>query len=222
MAKLTIELLEIVEMYTDDDKSIIDRISESAPKIFDFPYPIWDEGYRQTLNTKIIAHYIRDEISAETIGLWKLNMWRKMNEIMPYYNELYLTTLEKFDPKNEIDLTTLVDRKVAGSNDDTSSGTTIDTNENLGKDYPQAVVNGADSQFYGSQGSSGTGKSEGKTERHSENEGKEDAVTTRKGRTGARTQADLITSFREAIINIDVLIIEELRTQFTSTWYWRN
>lgn len=59
---------------------------------FDFglkDYPIFDEEYRILLNNKILMHYYMDEIGFETAGLFKVYLNNKMNEIMPYYNELY-------------------------------------------------------------------------------------------------------------------------------------
>lgn len=67
-------------------------------------YPIFDEGYREGLNQKIIDHYYFQEIGFETPGLFKRFLMRRMNEIMPMYNQLYLSTLIEFDPlvTNEI------------------------------------------------------------------------------------------------------------------------
>lgn len=52
-------------------------------------YPLWDETYREHLNTKIIRHYYMREIGVETMGYFRLMMKRTMHEIMPYYNQLY-------------------------------------------------------------------------------------------------------------------------------------
>lgn len=52
-------------------------------------YPIFDELYRETLNTKIIRRYYFREIGFETMGLFRWKMHETMHEIMPYYNQLY-------------------------------------------------------------------------------------------------------------------------------------
>ena len=54
-------------------------------------YPIFDETHREELNKKIIDHYYLREIGFETVGLFKRHLNVRLNEIMPYYNELYKT-----------------------------------------------------------------------------------------------------------------------------------
>ena len=70
---------------------INDILTQSAPLVFNFYFPIWDENYRLTLETKILKHYYMREIGAETVGLWKLWLDERLNLIMPYYNKFYIT-----------------------------------------------------------------------------------------------------------------------------------
>ena len=51
-------------------------------------------------------HYYTREIGFETVGLWKLKLQTKLNEIMPYYNKLYETELLKYNPLYDVDMTT--------------------------------------------------------------------------------------------------------------------
>ena len=53
-------------------------------------YPIFNESYRNILNKKILDHYYMDEIGYETAELFKHFLNARMNEIMSYYNELYI------------------------------------------------------------------------------------------------------------------------------------
>ena len=85
-------------------KSVAEVIANSRTKIFDFDYPIYDESYRSVLETKILKHYYTREIGLETVGLWKLKLDTKMNEIMPYYNQLYKSALIEFNPMYTTDL----------------------------------------------------------------------------------------------------------------------
>lgn len=66
-------------------------------------YPIWDEGYRNTLNTKIVKRFWNREIAHETDDEFRFRMDTVMGEIMPYYNRLYKTTFE-FDPFITVDM----------------------------------------------------------------------------------------------------------------------
>lgn len=110
MSSYTTELRYICENLAGLDKSgdynDIDAIIEAArPKLFSFSYPIFDEAYRKTLETKIIFHFYRREIGSETVGLFKYWLKRKMCEIMPYYNQLYKSELLEFNPFYDVDLT---------------------------------------------------------------------------------------------------------------------
>ena len=79
-------------------REIDNQIKRANRTIFDFDYPIFDNNYKEELELKIIRHYYMREIGAETFGLWQLYLCDKLNEIMPYYNQLYTSTLLKLEP----------------------------------------------------------------------------------------------------------------------------
>lgn len=79
-------------------REIDNQIHEANKTIFDFDYPIFSEAYRTILQDKIIKHYYMREIGCETFGLWQLMLSDKMNEIMPYYNQLYSSQLVEIQP----------------------------------------------------------------------------------------------------------------------------
>ena len=83
MAKYTIELNALV--------------SRGYPLNLDH-YPIFDEDYRKELNQKIVEHFWFREIGQETADRFNFFLGRKMNEIMPYYNQLYKSEMIKFNP----------------------------------------------------------------------------------------------------------------------------
>ena len=88
MSKYTTELRFICETYADLDQSkgysdVEDIIENSRAKIFDFPYEIFDEEYKPVLEHKILRHFYTREIGQETVGLFKLQLSQKMNDIMP-------------------------------------------------------------------------------------------------------------------------------------------
>lgn len=127
MSKYTTELRHICESLAGhiDSKGyddIQDIVVASAPKIFSFDFPIFDEDYRLTLETKILKHYYTREIGEETYGLWKLRLDTKLNEIMPYYNKLYESELLKFNPLWTTDIT--VDHKGSDNSNVTSDNAT--------------------------------------------------------------------------------------------------
>ena len=114
-----------------------DVINTALPKVFNFEFPIFDEAYRPVLEKKILKHYYTREIGLETVGLWKLFLDTKLNEIMPYYNQLYKSELISFNPMYDVDLTRdhqlkrLEDIKETGTQEsDTNRNGTLDTTAN--------------------------------------------------------------------------------------------
>ena len=110
MSKYTTEVRYVCEVESglvesQGFNSINTILDNSRTKIFNFPYPIFDETYRPVLEKKILKHYYTREICAETVGLWKHYLDMRMNEIMPYYNKLYNSELLAFNPLYDVDLT---------------------------------------------------------------------------------------------------------------------
>ena len=109
MSKYTTELRFICESLANNDISVdntgVNNVIEVArQKIFDFDYNIFDDSYKPVLETKILRHYYFREIGFETYGLFKFHLQTKLNEIMPYYNQMYKSELINFNPLYEVDL----------------------------------------------------------------------------------------------------------------------
>lgn len=128
MSKYTTELRFICETeagYSQSQgyKKVNEILNAAAPKIFDFEFPIYDEKYRLTLETKILKHYYTREISEETYGLWKLRLDAALNEIMPYYNQLYKSAILEFNPLYDVDVQRTYTKVLDGTESGTTSGT---------------------------------------------------------------------------------------------------
>lgn len=76
---------------------VVQVLNASWDKIFE-DFPIFEEAHREILCKKILRHYYMDEIAFETVGLWKLELNTKMQEIMPKYNELYSISASIINP----------------------------------------------------------------------------------------------------------------------------
>lgn len=126
MSKYTTEVRYICKHFSGLTESVgyndVEQVIKNClPKVFDFNFPIFDESYRSVLETKILRHYYTREIGLETVGLWKLKLSTKLNEIMPYYNKLYKSELIEFNPLYDVDLTR--ERKIEGKGTkDTENG----------------------------------------------------------------------------------------------------
>lgn len=93
-------------------------------------YPIFDEQFRIPLNNKILDHYRFREIGFETPEMFKFFLNRTMNEIMPYYNELWKTLLLDFDPLTNyhmVEHILFTGSEDTDTNEDTSGNNTATT-----------------------------------------------------------------------------------------------
>ena len=147
MANWTTEVRSICETYAGMSVpqgygNTAKVIAAALPKVFDFEYPLFDPTYKNVLETKILRHYYTREIGCETVGLWKLRLETKLNEIMPYYNQLYKSELYNFNPYYDVDLFKTYTRKGAGDQtgdnvqhtagtDSTTRTDTSETTENM-------------------------------------------------------------------------------------------
>lgn len=116
MSKYTTEVRFICESIAGNSKSVggngIDSVIQRAiPQIFDFDFPIFNSDYKNVLATKILKHYYTREIGYETYGLWKFKLNVRLNEIMPYFNQLYESTLLEFNPLLDVDYTRTHERE---------------------------------------------------------------------------------------------------------------
>lgn len=210
--------------------SVNEVISSAIPKIFDFTFPMYDESYRGVLCGKILKHYYTREIGAETVGLWKLWLDAKLNEIMPYYNQLYKSAMIEFNPMYDIDLTTKHERSNDGvtnsSNNHVHDENGSDNNvaRDAFSDTPQGSLDNVENLTYltNARKISNEGTN---TRNYTANNNGETAITsfedytqTIVGKTGGASYSKRLREFRETFLNIDMMIIDELSDLFLNLW----
>ena len=111
MSKYTSQLRYICETESGftpeqlETKTIDEIIAAAAPNIFNFSFPVYDESFRSVLENEILFHFYMNEIGAETYGLFKYYLARRLREIMPYYNQLYASAELEFNPFHDVDYT---------------------------------------------------------------------------------------------------------------------
>lgn len=211
-------------------------------------YPIFDESYREQLNNKIIQHYYFREIGFETEALFKNRLNQKMNEIMPYYNQMYESSKLKIDPLSTIDLEEVFSRKskTTGEGTSSTSGTGNNTNNFNSTDTtdygkiskfsdiaqaqttPNEILNDKyltsatvdDGQDKNTNTGTNTSQTESTTSGTSTDERNldEDTTLTRKGNNGTASESELLNMYRETFLNIDMMVIEDLSELFLGIW----
>lgn len=169
MSKYTTEVRFICESKAGLSEStgcdnVDDIISKSWDKIFTSKAVFFDEKYRSVLCQKILKHYYLREIGSETVGIWKLWLNTRLEEIMPLYNQLYKSALIEFNPLYDVDLKRTHNRKIDSSKQDTgtsqsvssgeinasgtSSGSSNNTKKDLYSDTPQGAITGLENENY--------------------------------------------------------------------------
>lgn len=180
---------------------------------------------REELNTKILNFYRFREIGQETFGRWLFELETALNEIMPKYNQLFYSADQDFNPIYNVDYKkTIMGSQNANSNT-TSTGNDSTTNEEFTKSVnsrtPQDLLNigntGVDSVNYADNAdwgkASGSTTGTNTTTGNASSNGSTSSIETTKGNFGVISAQDLIIKYRETILNIEQLIINDPRIQ---------
>lgn len=223
MSKYTTEVRYICETFSGLDESkgcfnINEIIEQSRSKIFSFDYPIFDEKYRGVIETKILKHYYTREIGLETVGLWLHKLDVKMNEIMPYYNQLYNSCLLEFNPFYNTDLTTKRDIKTneKGNSKDETNTTTKEWE--LYSDTPQGSIKNLENETYLTNATKNTGDGNTLNKGETNVDNVQDYLETVKGKVGGENYSSLLEQYRKTFLNIDMMIIDDISDLFMNIW----
>lgn len=205
--------------YTITIKTLIDNN-------FDFQmtqYPIFDENYRKTLNHNILYHYYENEIGFETAPLFRLYLNQKLNEIMPYYNELYKAQKKLIDENlllNNVNLTEQLSGQNATQSSSTSQSTNSGTsnNKNLFQDTPQGEISSTDidNQTWATNLTLDTNTTNNTINDSSSatGSGTNSYLKTIIGNNGGKFNIDILNDIKNNLMNIDLMIINELNDLF--------
>lgn len=279
MSKYTTEVRFLCERLAGLDESegynsVQTILNNSYDKVFSFDFPIYDEAYRPVLCKKILKHYYTREIGEETVGLWKLRLDTRMNEIMPYYNQLYESALLEFDPLHDTDLSKTYtktgnsEREGQHQDEENRNGgsNAVTTNENVTEnqgtdgnthtgnnrqwnvfsDTPQGALTRVDEETYltdarkvtdtisetdaGNFHNNGTESNEGSENRTYEEEvgrngtygetinSTDEYVERLVGKSSGVSFSKLLQEYRDTLLNIDVMIINDLADLFMNIW----
>lgn len=238
------EILDTLLRNTDAKTAIDEALSDyplyatdtNRVKQFDTAYKV---PTRTELNNKILNHYRYQEIGQETFGRWLFELRTAMHEIMPYYNQLFYSADQDFNPIYNVDYVKTIDRSkddsTVGTQNSSSNTSTTGSDTTSNEEYTKTVnsktpqdslnisntgidsVNYADDAGWGKSSGSTTGSNTttGNTSSNGSNsvigKEKEGTVETTKGNFGVVSAQDLIIKYRETILNIEQLIINDPR-----------
>ena len=159
---------------------------------------IWN---KDKLASKIVDHYLMEQIGFETMGLFKHKIKITMKEIMESKLPLIYSASIEYDPLVNVDFTETLNRTV--DSEGNSSGL------NVGSDTPQGQISKA--SILAGDYATGTSASEGEATNNSE----ENYTKRVKGNSGVSATAQkMVEQFRDNIRAIDYEIITELEDLF--------
>ena len=178
-------------------------------------YPIFDENYRNTLNQNILYHYYENEIGFETASLFRFYLNQKLNEIMPYYNELYKVQKKLIDENlllNNVNLT----ETLHGSNKTETSSTSqsLSNGKNLYQDTPQGKISQTDIDNQSWATNLTLNKNKIEDESNATGNGTNEYLKTIIGNNGGKFNIDVLNDIKNNLLNIDMMIINDLNELF--------
>lgn len=182
-------------------------------KLFDFDYEFYSDEAKEGFEEKFINRYMFDEIGFETVMRFKHFLKEKLNRIAPYYKQLYETELRCM--KDDIDFmlnkdlreketikgTNSSNSKTNATSNSTSKESSLD-NGNATLDLQDSITNISNSIGSGVTNNDVTGENDQIRELLSQ------------GNIGITSSAELLKQWRQVLINIDEMIIEECRDLF--------
>ena len=183
-------------------------------KVFDCDYNFYSDEAKQDFEEKFINRYMFDEIGFETVARFKHYLKEKLNRIAPYYKQLYQTELRCME--DDIDFMLNKDLRetetIKGSN--TSNSKTQANSTTLNK---ESYLDNGNASLELSEGNmTGISSSEGNGITDSTQDGENEQTRTllSQGNIGITSSAELLEKWRNILINIDEMIIEECRDLF--------
>lgn len=197
--------------YTITIKSLIDNN-------FDFKmdsYPIFDENYRDTLNQNILYHYYENEIGFETASLFRFYLNQKLNEIMPYYNELYKVQKKLIDENLLLNNVNLTEKLIGSNKTETNSKSESSNNgKSLFQDTPQGQISQTDINNQTWATNLTLNKNEIADQSNATGSGTNEYVKTIIGNNGGKFNIDVLNDIKNNLMNIDLMIINDLNDLF--------
>ena len=212
MAKYTIEL----------------RALNNPPffKLFDFKYDFYEESKKEQFEQKFIDYFYMREIEHATAEEFKHELRTKLNLIAPYYTQLYETELKSKNIEFLLnkDLKETFLREVESDTESLSNF----NNESNGKakvetlsttnDTPQNRIDDLDRYISSASKDKNTSKTSssdnGSSISQNSNSAKEETTLISKGNIGTTSSAQLLRDWRDVLINIDMMILEECEELF--------
>lgn len=182
--------------------------------LFDFPYNLYDNDLKTFFEEKFYQHFMFNEIGFDTIGQFKQRLAAKLNDIFPYYRDLYETMVRSkgIDFMLNKDLKETYTRELTSNSNSTQSSNSESSGVTTSHDTSDTIIENLDKYMTGAQkdNASGNSTSNGSSAGNS----KEEYSLLSQGNIGITSSAELLDKWRQTIINIDMMIFNECEELF--------
>ena len=187
-------------------------------KLFDFDYNLYDNELKSAFEKKFIDHFYFYEIGLTPIARFKKALQIKLNDIFPYYKQLYETELrcKDIDFMLNKDLKEQYTRELTGNSsvNPSSTSTSNDTSLNINNDTPQNKIDDLDQFMTSASKNTDNSTMNSSGTNSAENNSTETYSLVSQGNIGVTSSAELLEKWRSVLINIDQLIFEECNDLF--------
>ena len=204
MSKYTLELNQIV--------------NDLDFNLFDFEYNLYDNDLKSAFEKKFINHFYFYEIGLTPIARFKKALQIKLNDIFPYYKQLYQTELRsaEIDFMLNKDLKEEYTRQLTGNSsiNQSSTSSSNDTSLNINNDTPQNKIDDLDQFMTSASKNTDNSTMNSNGTNTAENNSTETYRLVSQGNIGVTSSAELLEKWRNVIINIDQMIFEECNDLF--------
>lgn len=186
--------------------------------LFDFEYNLYDNELKSVFEKKFIDHFYFYEIGLTPIARFKKALQIKLNDIYPYFKQLYQTELRcnDIDFMLNKDLKEQYTRELTGNSsvNQSSTSTTNDTSLNINNDTPQNKIDDLDQFMTSASKNTDNSTMNSNGTNSAENNSIETYSLVSQGNIGVTSSAELLEKWRNVLINIDQLIFEECNDLF--------
>ena len=203
MSKYTLEL-----RYLYEDKNF---------NLFDFSYNLYNNDLKPWFEEKFYQHFMFYEIGFDTIGMFKQRLMSKLNDIYPYYKQLYETEIRAkgIDFMLNKDLKESYVRELtSNSNSNQESNVTSNGLSTAGQLTPSLIANSEKIDKFMDTAQKDNTTTNSTSNGESNGNSREEYNLTSQGNIGITSSAELLTKWRETILNIDLMIFEECNDLF--------
>lgn len=218
MANITIPFWEAIELSGGTIETVGGLMVPRETNIGLEDYPLFDESYRDTLNSHIIRRYYNREIGFPTIPEFRMRLRGELHLRMPVFNKMYEANLIEFDTLSTMN----IENDTEGASDSKASNKSTNESKSTGKGSARNVSSTTPNVRLSGDGDYADGLADAISQNDNTAESSDIATadqtvnSTGKSVTKGYSQspASLIRQRQELLLNVDELVLNSIQKLF--------